>query len=121
QSREQQLAVTSQSSVDEACLEWLAQQVDFAAVAAVGHRIVHGGPRYRDPQWITPEMLAELERVSPFDPEHMPFEMGIVRTFAWRFPKLRQVATFDTAFHRQMPLVARMLPIPRRYQQQGVE
>jgi acetate kinase len=118
---EQPLTATSHNKADEACIEWLAQRVDFGSVVAVGHRIVHGGPRYRTPQWITAEMMAELERISPFDPEHMPFEIGIVRTIGQRFPQLRQVAAFDTAFHRHMPLVARMLPIPRRYQQQGVE
>lgn len=119
--RKQPLMATSHDTADEECIKWLEQHVDFSGVAAVGHRIVHGGPRYREPQWITAEMLAELERISPFDPEHMPFEIGIVKTIGRRFPKLSQVAAFDTAFHRDMPLVSRMLPIPRRYQQQGIE
>ena len=99
----------------------LLEQMDPGlAVDAIGHRIVHGGPRYLEPQQVDGQMLAELRRLSPFDPEHLPAEIAVMEAFAARFPSVPQIACFDTAFHRDMPRVATMLPIPRRYQAQGV-
>jgi acetate kinase len=99
----------------------LLEQMDPGlAVDAIGHRIVHGGPRYLEPQQVDGEMLAELRRLSPFDPEHLPAEIAVMEAFAARFPGVPQIACFDTAFHRDMPRVAAMLPIPRRYEAQGV-
>jgi acetate kinase len=65
-------------------------------------------------------MVQELRRFSAFDPEHMPEEILLIEAFQRRFPDLPQVACFDTAFHHDLPRVARMLPIPRRYEAQGV-
>jgi acetate kinase len=89
-------------------------------LTSVGHRVVHGGPKYSKPQRITPEMVEELRRLSPFDPEHLPEEILLTEAFHRRFPDLPQVACFDTAFHHDLPRVARLLPIPRRYEAQGV-
>jgi acetate kinase len=65
-------------------------------------------------------MVEELRRLSPFDPEHLPEEILLTEEFHRRFPDLAQVACFDTAFHHDLPRVAQMLPIPRRYEAQGV-
>jgi acetate kinase len=65
-------------------------------------------------------MVGELHRLSPFDPEHLPEENLLTEAFHRRFPDLPQVACFDTAFHHDLPRVARLLPIPRRYEAQGV-
>jgi acetate kinase len=81
---------------------------------------VCGGPKYYKPQRITAEMLQELHRLSPFDPEHLPEEILLTEAFHHRFPDLPQVACFDTAFHHDLPRVAQLLPIPRRYEAQGV-
>jgi len=81
---------------------------------------VDGGPKYYKPQRITAEMVEELRRLSPFDPDHMPEEILLTEAFHRRFPDLPQVACFDTAFHHDMPRVAQLLPIPRRYEAQGV-
>jgi len=86
----------------------------------VGHRVVHGGPKYSEPQRITAEMVEELHRLSPLDPEHLPEEILLTEAFHRRFPDLPQVACFDTAFHHNLPRVAQLLPIPRRYEAQGV-
>jgi acetate kinase len=90
------------------------------AFTAVGHRVVHGGPKYSQPQRITAEMVADLRKLSPFDPEHLPEEILLTEEFHRRFPDLPQVACFDTAFHHDLPRVAQLLPIPRRYEAQGV-
>jgi acetate kinase len=89
-------------------------------LTAIGHRIVHGGPKYGQPERITAEMMEELHRLSPFDPEHLPEEVLLTKAFHRRFPDLPQVACFDTAFHHDLPRVAQLLPIPRRYEAQGV-
>ena len=101
-------------------LDWIEEHVGKGALAAVGHRIVHGGPKYSEPTRITVDMVAELHRLSPFDPEHLPEEILLAEAFHGRFPDLPQVACFDTAFHHHLPRVAQMLPIPRRYEAQGV-
>jgi acetate kinase len=82
--------------------------------------VVHGGPKYSEPQRITPAMVKELHQLQPFDPEHLPEEILLTEAFYRRFPDLVQVACFDTAFHHDLPRVARLFPIPRRYEAQGV-
>ena len=68
------------------------------ALTAVGHRVVHGGPKYSKPQRITAEMVEEFHRLSPFDPVHLPQEILLTEAFHHRFPDLPQVACFDTDF-----------------------
>jgi acetate kinase len=103
-----------------ALMDWIEERCGLDALTAVGHRVVHGGPKYSTPRRITGEMVEELERLSPFDPEHLPEEILLTEAFHRRFPDLPQVACFDTAFHHDLPRVARLLPIPRRYEAQGV-
>jgi acetate kinase len=69
---------------------------------------------------ITKEMVEELRQLKPFDPEHLPEEIQLTEAFHHRFPDLPQVACFDTAFHHDLPRVTQLLPIPRRYETQGV-
>ena len=103
-----------------ALIDWIEQRIGRDALTAVGHRVVHGGPKYCDPALITKEMVEELRQLKPFDPEHLPEEIQLTEAFHRRFPDLPQVACFDTAFHHNLPRVAQMLPIPRRYEAQGV-
>ena len=103
-----------------ALMDWIEERNGRDALTAVGHRVVHGGPKYGKPQRITSEMVEELHRLSPFDPEHLPGEILLTKAFHRRFPDLPQVACFDTAFHHDLPRVAQLLPIPRRYEGQGV-
>jgi len=103
-----------------ALMDWIEERLGRDALTAVGHRVVHGGPKYSEPQRITPEMVEELHRLSPFDPKHMPEEILLTEAFQARFPDLPQVACFDTAFHHDLPRVAQLSPIPRRYEAQGV-
>jgi len=101
-------------------LDWLEAQPVFASVKAAGHRVVHG-MKHSAPERVTPKLLAELRRITPYAPDHLPREIGLIETFLRRHPRMPQVACFDTAFHRTMPRVARLLPIPRRYAAKGVE
>lgn len=98
---------------------FLGEQVDFNNIVAVGHRIVHGMGR-ESHAMVTNELIAELKNISSVDPEHLPLEIAILETFAERHPALVQVACFDTVFHHDMPRVAKLLPIPRRYEAKGV-
>ena len=102
-------------------IDWLEQQVRFAAVAGVGHRIVHGGSKYGEPQRVTPPLVRELRRLKPYDPEHLPAEIQLIELFQQRSPDVPQIACFDTAFHREMPRVARLLPLPRRLDAKGIQ
>jgi acetate kinase len=101
-------------------LDWLETLPDFASVKAVGHRVVHG-MKHTEPEIVTPELLAELHRISPYDPDHLPREIELIEAFRLRHPELPQVACFDTAFHQTMPRVAKLLPIPRRFDAKGIQ
>jgi acetate kinase len=114
------LAAADHSTAVSGLLDWLEAEPIFESLKAVGHRVVHG-MRHSEPERVTPKLLAELRRITPYAPDHLPREIGLIKAFRRRNPKLPQVACFDTAFHRTMPRVARLLPIPRRYTAQGVE
>ena len=114
------LTADSHSTAVGGLLDWLEEQPVFASITAVGHRVVHG-MKHSEPERITPKLLTELHRITPYDPDHLPREIGLIEAFRTRHPKLPQVACFDTAFHRTMPRLARLLPIPRRYSAKGVE
>ncbi len=101
-------------------MDWIEERFQPGELTAVGHRVVHGGPKYSEPQLITTEMVEELHQLQPFDPEHLPEEILLTEAFHRRFPNLVQVACFDTAFHHNLPRVAQMFPIPRIYEAQGV-
>ena len=101
-----------------ALMDWIAAR--SLTLAGVGHRVVHGGPAYHEPHLVTPELLQDLRRIAPYDPEHLPEELQLIEAFRQRFPTLPQVVCFDTAFHHDLPRVAQILPIPRRFLDQGV-
>jgi acetate kinase len=101
-------------------MDWIEKRLGHDALTVVGHRVVHGGPQYSEPLRITAEVVQELHRISPFDPEHMPEEILLIEAFRHRFPNVPQVACFDTGFHHDLPRVAKLLPIPRRYEAKGV-
>jgi len=100
-------------------VNWLEKRVPFGSLLGVGHRVVHGMARV-EPARVTRGLIAALRRTAPFDPDHLPREIGLISAFLARYPRLAQVACFDTAFHRSMPRVARILPIPRKYEAMGL-
>jgi acetate kinase len=91
-----------------------------STLAGIGHRIVHGGPRYNQPARVTPELLSELKTLSAYVPNHLPAEIAMIEALQAALPSMPQVACFDTAFHHDLPEVARRLPVPRSYDAQGV-
>ena len=101
-------------------MDWIEKRLGPDALTVVGHRVVHGGPKYSEPLRITAEVVQELHRISPFDPEHMPEEILLIEAFRRRFPDVPQIACFDTGFHHDLPRVAQILPIPRRFEAKGV-
>ncbi|OFW67862.1 MAG: acetate kinase [Actinobacteria bacterium RBG_13_63_9] len=114
------LAAADHRSAASFLIDWLETQKAFASVKAVGHRVVHG-MTHSEPEQVTPELIDELHRITPYDPEHLPREIELIEAFRRRHPKLPQVACFDTAFHHAMPRVAKLLPIPRRFDTKGVQ
>jgi acetate kinase len=101
-------------------IDWLEKQNGFGSIRAVGHRVVHG-MKHTESEMVTQELLDELHRISPNDPDHLPREIDLIEAFRQRHPKLPQVACFDTAFHQTMPRVAKLLPIPRRFDAKGIQ
>ncbi len=101
-------------------IDWLEKQEGFSSVKAVGHRIVHG-MQHTEPEIITPDLVKELKEISAFDPEHLPQEIKLIEIFSKRYPSLKQVACFDTSFHTSMPKLAKLLSIPRRYYEKGIQ
>jgi acetate kinase len=102
-------------------LEKLEPHGGLARVAAVGHRVVHGGPALEESTLLTPDVLEGLRRVAPLDPDHTPAAIALIEALrAQGPPGLLQVACFDTTFHRTMPRAAQILAIPRRYEATGV-
>jgi acetate kinase len=114
------IAASDHKAAASVLIDWLEEQNSFASVPAVGHRVVHG-MQHTAPELVTQELLDELHRLRPYDPEHLPREIELIEAFRQRHPKLPQVACFDTAFHRTMPRVARLLPIPRRFDAKGIQ
>jgi len=114
------VAAPNHTAAVGALMNWIEERSGPDGLTAVGHRVVHGGPKHSEPERITAAMVEELRGLSPFDPDHMPEEILLTEAFHRRFPDLPQVACFDTAFHHDLPRVARLLPIPRRYESQGV-
>lgn len=112
--------IDSRSYSANSFLNRLAKRIDFSQIKSVGHRVVFG-LKYSQPARVTARLLRDLRRLRPYDPEHLPREIELMEAFRRRYPALPQIACFDTAFHRTLPRVARLLPIPRRFDKKGVQ
>jgi acetate kinase len=95
-------------------------EADAISISVISHRIVHGGMHFGEPRFVDEKVMAGLRDLRPFAPEHLPAEIALITEFARHYPGTQQVACFDTAFHHSMPHVSQILPIPRRYYEQGV-
>ena len=101
-------------------LDWLKSHQPEKTLDAVGHRIVHGGPNYNQPQRITPSLMTELNDLVAMAPDHLPHEIKAIQATRRYYPDLPQVACFDTAFHRHMPQLAQLYALPRHYLHEGL-
>ena len=101
--------------------QWLRQRSGRARVLGVGHRVVHGGPRFGGPTLVTPAVLAELQQLVPLAPLHQPHNLAAIQATFERLPGVPQVACFDTSFHRGQPAVAELVPLPREIRDHGVQ
>ena len=116
----QPVVATDYASAVKLFIDWINEKDIDGALLAVGHRIVHGGPNFHEAQRLTSALMAQLQELAPLDRQHMPGELSLADAFQKRFPQVPQIVCFDTAFHHDLPRVAQMLPIPRRYEAQGV-
>ena len=108
------------STLFEKVIGWIESHVGNEKLIAVGHRVVHGGPDHARPERVTPELLSELDRLTPLAPLHQPQNLAPIRAIAAARPGLPQVVCFDTAFHHTMPAIASRFALPREYEAMGV-
>ena len=94
---------------------------ELPAPVAIGHRVVHGGPKLRRHCLIDNAVLQQLEAAGAFAPLHTPTALSVIRFAQQHFPGLPQAACFDTAFHAGLPEVARVLPLPKALQSDGIQ
>jgi acetate kinase len=111
---------TAANSDLAAILKWLVENHYVSSLAGIGHRLVHGGPRYTESQEITPEVLSELEKIAELDPDHTPQAIQNIEFFSAQLPHAPQIGCFDTAFHASLPKVARMYALPRKMYDEGL-
>lgn len=100
---------------------WLRSHYQSGRIVGVGHRVVHGGPRFGSPVVVTRDVLAELHALTPLAPLHQPHNLAPIETILERMPDVPQVACFDTGFHRGHAPVATVVPLPRDLCAGGVE
>lgn len=100
---------------------WLHDHYQGSSVAAVGHRVVHGGATYDQPVVINQKVVEELRKLIPLAPLHQPYNVAAIEAVAERIAKTPQVACFDTSFHRTMPAVAQLIPLPKEIRDGGVQ
>lgn len=100
---------------------WLRQRFGGSRVIGVGHRVVHGGPRYAGPCLVTPDVIEELRALIPLAPLHQPHNLAAIEAVAVQLPGVPQVACFDTSFHRGQSAVAELVPLPKDIRDGGVQ
>lgn len=101
-------------------IEWIKQCADTYTIAGVGHRLVHGGPWYDRAVWLDNHTKEQIAALADFDPEHTPQALQMIEEVQAALPDSPQFASFDTAFFRDMPQVAKRLPLPRKYFDEGL-
>ncbi|MBC7695521.1 MAG: acetate/propionate family kinase [Burkholderiales bacterium] len=114
------IAPKTHEEAAEWLVKWLEKESEFIDIKAIGHRIVQG-MQHNQPEKITDDLLKYLRSISAYDPEHLPAELKLIEVFKKHYPKVDQVACFDTAFHNDMPKIAKMLPIPLEYRKKGLK
>ena len=111
----------SHAQAFDALLKWFTATYTGWEIAAVGHRVVHGGERYSQPTVIDAQVLTHLTSFTPLAPLHQPHNVAGIVALQTLLPDVPQVACFDTAFHRSQPPVAQMFGLPRSITAEGVK
>lgn len=119
-SEERSVVAENQDEAIKIATDWLNRNIDPSQIVAVGHRIVHGGERFTGPEVMNDSELGELRSLIELDPEHLPSAIRLVEAMAGQYGGVPQVGCFDTAFYKDMPRIAKMIPIPRKYEAMGV-
>ncbi|HZL89202.1 MAG TPA: acetate/propionate family kinase [Pirellulaceae bacterium] len=117
----QDVAVRDGRQAVEVFAAWMKSAYGAANIQGVGHRVVHGGPRFAGPTIVTAAVLAELRELIPLAPLHQPYNLAAIEAVFARLPDVPQVACFDTSFHRGQPAVAELVPLPRDLRQAGLQ
>ena len=117
----QDVAVRDGKEALSALADWLRSKYGGSRVLGVGHRVVHGGARFKGPTILNAEVMRELYQLVPLAPLHQPHNLAAIEAVSERLPGVPQVACFDTSFHRGQPEVAELVPLPLRLRQQGIQ
>lgn len=120
ESHSKSLGVTDFDAALTHLFDWIHGQSQRYPLTAIGHRVVHGGPQYAETELISAEMIVELKRITPFDPLHLPVQIRLIEELGSSLGGIPQFASFDTAFHKDLPTVSRLLPLPRSYEKAGI-
>ncbi len=102
-------------------LDWLEQQDDGLNLIAIGHRMVHGGTKFIQPEKVTEQLITDLEALIPLAPLHQPHNIAPIKILRKLKQGLDQVVCFDTAFHATQLEISRLFAIPRKYTEQGIK
>ncbi len=117
---EQSLAETGHANAIRQLVEWISLHCKEMEISAVSHRVVHGGRQYSAPVIITAAVVQELEKLIPLAPLHQPYNVEAIKVMMTSFPKAKQVACFDTAFHTTGNPLGKLYALPRKYIEEGV-
>lgn len=113
-------AAITHSSALAYIMEWIEENVSDLQIGAVGHRVVFGGAAYTRPTLVDDGLIAEVEKLVPFFPLHLPHNLASIRALIEQHPKVPQVVCFDNSFHRTQPRVAQLYALPRSMTDQGI-
>jgi len=114
-------AVSNGGDAVDALATWLRSRYSGARVLGVGHRVVHGGPRFAEPSVVSQQVLQELYELVPLAPLHQPYNLASIEAVFNRLPDVPQVACFDTSFHRGQGATAELVPLPRELCKSGLQ
>ena len=113
-------AVKNPTDALSTIMDTLSQMAPDIDVTAVGHRVVHGGVEFDGPVALSGNVIDKLQTLTPFAPLHQPHNLAGVAAARLRFPDARQIACFDTAFHRSHPWVNDTFALPRKFYDKGI-
>jgi acetate kinase len=100
--------------------DWLKHLSDQIILKAVGHRVVHGGTYFFGPTIITANVIKKIASLNPLAPLHQSHNLEAIKIIKLLYPKLPQIACFDTAFHRSQSKLATLFAIPRQLTKKGI-